>query len=79
MLEMVYNPTTTIVLKSIDLQHNLVISYMKLVIEFMDVDGLEHLWVEHNSWICVVARTCGLADLSLDDGSHAMDDFFQLL
>ena len=43
MLEMVYNPTTTIGLKFIDLQHNLVISYMELVVEFVDVDGLKRL------------------------------------
>ena len=43
MLEKVYNPTTAIALKFIDLQHNLITSYVKLVIEFVDVDGLEHL------------------------------------
>ena len=48
MLEMVYNPTTTIAL-----QHNLVISYMKLVMEFVDVNGIEHLGAECNSWICL--------------------------
>ena len=31
------------------LQHNLLISYMELVIEFVDVNGLKHIWVEHNS------------------------------
>ena len=41
MLEMVYDPTTTIAWKFINLQHNLIISYMKLVIEFMGIDGLE--------------------------------------
>ena len=40
MLEMVYDPGTTIALKSINLQHNLIISYMKLVIELVDIDGL---------------------------------------
>ena len=43
MLEMVYNPTTTIALKFNNLLHNLVIPYMKLVIEFMGVSGLKHL------------------------------------
>ena len=43
MMEMVYDPTTTIALKFIYLQHNLIISYLKMVIEFMIVDGLEHL------------------------------------
>ena len=43
MLDMVYNPTTTIALKFIDLEHNLVISYIKLVIVFVNVGGLEHL------------------------------------
>ena len=43
MLEMVFNPTTNIALKFIDLQHNLVISNMKLAIEFVDANGLEHL------------------------------------
>ena len=61
MLEIVYNPTTTIALKFINLQHNLVISYMKLVMEFVDVDGLEHLRAEPNSWICLasaLAKVC---------------------
>ena len=40
MMEMVYDPTTTIALKFTDLQHNLVISYVKLAI---NVNGLEHL------------------------------------
>ena len=43
MLEIIYDPTTTIALKFIDLLHNLVISYVKLVIEFVGVDGLKHL------------------------------------
>ena len=43
MLEMVCNLTTTTALKFIDLLHNLVISYVKLVIEFVGVNGLEHL------------------------------------
>ena len=60
MLEKVYNPTTTIALKFIDLQHNLITSYMKLVIEFVDIDGLEHLWVEHQA---VSVLTPGLVDL----------------
>ena len=43
MLEMAYNATTTISLKFINVQLNVVTSYMKLVIEFVDVTGLEHL------------------------------------
>ena len=43
MLEMVYDPTTTTALKFINLQHNLIISYMKLVIKLVGVDGLEQL------------------------------------
>ena len=43
MLETVYNPTTTIALKFTNLLHNLIISYMKLEIEFAGVSGLEHL------------------------------------
>ena len=60
MLEKVYNPTTAIALKFIDLQHNLITSYVKLVIEFVDVDGLEHLWAEHQA---VSVLTPGLVDL----------------
>ena len=37
-----HNPTTATALKKIiNLQHNLLKSYMKLVIEFVDVNGLE--------------------------------------
>ena len=43
MLEMVYDPTSTIPLKFIDMLYNLVILHAKLVIEFVDVDRLEHL------------------------------------
>ena len=43
MLEMVYDPTNTTALKFVDVLHKLVISYVKLVIEFVGVDGLEHL------------------------------------
>ena len=43
MLEMVYDQTTSIPLKCISLLHNLGISYVKVVIEFMGVNGLEHL------------------------------------
>ena len=50
MLKMVYNLTITVALKFIDLQYNSVISYMKLLIEFVDVDGFEHLWAEGNSF-----------------------------
>ena len=63
MLEIVYNPTTTIALKFIILQHSLVLSFMKLVIRFMDVDGLEHPWAERNSRIYLDARACGLAEV----------------
>ena len=39
-----HNPTTAIALKKIiNLQHNLLKSYMKMVIEFVDVNGLEQL------------------------------------
>ena len=43
MRQMVYDPTTTTELKFMDLQRDLLISYVKLVIEFGSVDGLEHL------------------------------------
>ena len=43
MLEMVYDQTTINAFKFIGLKHNLTISYMKLVIEFLAVDGVEHL------------------------------------
>ena len=43
MLEMVYNTTTIIASKLISLQHNLIISYMKLVIKFVGVNEFEHL------------------------------------
>ena len=56
MLEMVYDPTTTIALKFINLQYNLIISYMKLVIEFVGVDRLEHFWAGRNSRICLDIR-----------------------
>ena len=55
--------TTTIALKFINLQHNLIILYMKLVVEFVRVDGLEHLWAECNSQICLDARACELAEV----------------
>ena len=45
MLEMVYNPTITTALKVINLQLSLIISYVKLLIEFVSVDGLEHLFI----------------------------------
>ena len=63
MLEMVFNPTTNIALKFIDLQHNLVISNMKLAIEFVDANGLEHLWAEHNSRIFLDATACGISEI----------------
>ena len=60
MLKIVYNPTTTIAFKFINLQCNLGWSYVKLVIELMDVDELEHPWVERNRRICLEP---GLVDL----------------
>ena len=63
MLEMSYNPTTSITLKFINLQHNLIKYYMIFVIEFVQVDGLEHLWVERNSKICFDSRACALAEV----------------
>ena len=42
MLELVCNPATTTALKCVNLQHNLIIFYMKLVITFVDVDGFKH-------------------------------------
>ena len=38
---MVYDPTTTITLKFIDLLHKLIVSYVKSVIEFVGINGLE--------------------------------------
>ena len=55
-LEMVYDPITTIALKFINLLHDLVISNAKLVIEFVGVNGLEHLWAESNSRIYLDTR-----------------------
>ena len=43
MLEMVYDPTSHVELKFIDLLHNLVIPHLKFVIEFVGVNGIEHL------------------------------------
>ena len=63
MLEMIYDPTTTNPLKFIDLLHNLGIPYVKLVIEFVGVNGLEHLQAEPNSGIRLGARTCGFAEV----------------
>ena len=60
MLEMVYDPTTSITLKFISLQHNLIISYMKLIIEF--VSAMDLNTSERN----VTARSdlkAGLVDL----------------
>ena len=61
MLEMVYNPTTTTALKFISLLHNLVISYVKLVIEFVGVNG----FLNTSEWN-IAARSVlmpGLVDL----------------
>ena len=63
MLEMVYDPTITIALKFINLQNNLILSHMKLVIELVGVDGLEHLWAENNNRICLDVRAYGLAEI----------------
>ena len=60
---MVYNPTNILLLKSIKLQHILIISYMKLVIESMGDDKLEHFWEERNRWVCLATRACGLAEV----------------
>ena len=60
---MVYDPTTTNTLKFINLQHNLIISYMKLVIEFMCVNGLEHLLAECSIRICLDAGACIFAEV----------------
>ena len=38
---MVYDPTTTITLKFIDLLYKLIVSYVKSVIEFVGINGLE--------------------------------------
>ena len=46
---MVYDLTITIAFKFIDLLHNSVISYIKLVMEFVGVNGLN-------------AKVCGLAE-----------------
>ena len=57
---MVYDPTTSITLKFINLQHNLIISYMKLIIEF--VSAMDLNTSERN----VTARSdlkAGLVDL----------------
>ena len=43
MLEMTYNPNSTIALTFIDLQHDLVMTYMKAVITLVGVEGPEHL------------------------------------
>ena len=69
MLEMVYDQTTINAFKFIGLKHNLTISYMKLVIEFVGVDGVEHL--------SSVVKT-GLAELQ-NFKFHAMDNLFQSL
>ena len=53
MLDMVYDPNTNIALKFINLQHNLIVSYMKLVIKFVGVDWLEHLLEGGNRRICL--------------------------
>ena len=65
MLEMVYDPTNTTALKFVDVLHKLVISYVKLVIEFVGVDGLEHLWAERNSRICLEASACGFVKVHI--------------
>ena len=69
MLEMIYDSTTTITMNS-NLQHNLIISYMKLVIEFVGVGGLEHLWAERNSWICLAPGFFDLQKFMSSDSYH---------
>ena len=63
MLEMVYDPTSTIPLKFIDMLYNLVILHAKLVIEFVDVDRLEHLWAKRNNRNRLNTRASGLAEV----------------
>ena len=63
MLEMVYDPTSTILLKFIDMLYNLVILHAKLVIEFVDVDRLEHLWAKRNNRNRLNTRASGLAEV----------------
>ena len=70
MLEMVYNQSTTIALKFINLQHNLIISYMKMVIEFMAVDGLEYLWAERSRGSLFTPGLVDLQKFILSDRYH---------
>ena len=63
MLGMVYNPTTTIPSKFINLLHNLEIPQVKLVIELMGVNRLQHLQAERNSQICFDTMACGHAEV----------------
>ena len=70
MSEMVYDPTTTTVLKLIDLLHNLVILFVKLVIDFVGINGLENLWPECSNRIRLDARVCGLQKLMFSDRYH---------
>ena len=70
MLEMVYDQTTTTALKFINIVHNLVISYVKLINQFMGLKGLENLLVEHNSRIRLYAWVCGLAEFMFSDRYH---------
>ena len=67
---MVYDPTITTALKFIALLHNLVISYVKLVIEFMGVNGLKYLLAECNSQIRLDAKIYGLQKLMFSDRYH---------
>lgn len=63
MLEIVYDAITTTALIFINLLHNLVIPCVKMVVEFVGVNGLEHLWKERNSRIRLGARACRLAEV----------------
>ena len=49
----------------VEIHHNLIISYMKMVIESVDLDGIENPWAKRSSrvWICLDARACGLTEV----------------
>ena len=70
MLEMVYDPTSPAELKFIDLLHNLVIPHVKLVIEFVGVNGIEYLRAERNSRIRLDARLVDLQKFIFSDRCH---------
>ena len=70
MLEMVCDPTSPAELKFIDLLHNLVIPHVKLVIEFVGVNGIEYLRAERNSRIRLDARLVDLQKFIFSDRCH---------